>query len=392
MRRGLSGWVALLVSLATLSGCAAYEGPRAAPASGGNAAGPRVIAASPAPSPGQLPPPAPPASSESEPTATLVFVGDILLADRIGDLIRRDGPDAPWGDMGSVLAAADFAAGNLETSVGTAGTAQPGKQYTFQAAPDALRGVVNAGLDAVGLGNNHVLDYGPDGLKQTLAALDQAGIPHTGAGLDEAEAFSPVLADVRGLTVGFLSFSRVVPEGWAAGPRRPGIASAYDEASMLRVVQDTAARCDVLAVSVHWGEESRQAPPPAVEKLARRLVEAGADVVVGHHPHVWQGLTAYRGALIAYSVGNFVFTTSNPLGVQTGVLQVQVNRQGVVGGRIVPAVIDWGRTVAADPDQAEAFFQRIRALSDLPLDRAGAFRLTEPRRGLEGPLPPTAAP
>lgn len=382
MYRRRFGWLALLVALAALTGCAAYEGPPAPPPSGANGSGPRPVAASPAP-------PAAPAA-EREPTATLAFVGDILLADRIGDLIRRDGPDAPWGDMGAILAAADFAAGNLETSVGEGGTAQPGKKYTFQAKPAALRGLTNAGLDAVGLSNNHVLDFGPDGLKQTLAALDQAGIPHAGAGMDEAEAFRPVLADVRGLTVGFLSFSRVVPEGWAAGPGRPGVASAYDEASMLRVVQDTAARCDVLAVSVHWGEENRQEPPPAVEKLARRLVEAGADVVVGHHPHVWQGLTTYRGALIAYSLGNFVFTTSNPVGVQTGVLEVQVSRQGVVGGRVVPAVIDLGRTVLASPAQAEEFLQRLQVLSDLRLDRDGGFRPTEPRRGLQGPAPQAA--
>ena len=363
MHRRSTKIVALLATLSALSGCAAYEGSPVPP----------------------TPPTGSSAAPEREATATLAFVGDILLADRIGDLIRRDGPDAPWGDMGSVLAAADFAAGNLETSVGTMGTAQPGKQYTFQATPEALRGLTKTGLDAVGLGNNHVLDFGPDGLRQTLTNLDQAGIPHTGAGLSEAEAFSPVIADVKGLTVGFLSFSRVVPEGWAAGPRRPGVASAYDEASMLRVVQDTAARCDVLAVSVHWGEENGQEPPPAVEKLAHRLVEAGADLVIGHHPHVWQGLTSYQGALIAYSLGNFVFTTSNPIGVQTGVLEVQVNRRGLVGGRIVPAVIDWGRTASATPRQAAAFLQRVRSLSDLPLDEAGAFRLTEPRRGLQGP-------
>lgn len=315
--------------------------------------------------------------------ATLAFVGDILLADRIGDLIRRDGAGAPWAGVADVLRQADLAAGNLETSVGRGGRPEAGKQYTFRAEPEALQGLVEAGVGVVGLGNNHVLDFGEEGLRQTLRELDEAGLAHTGAGLNQAEAYKPVLRDVRGVTVGFLSFSRVLPEGWAAGPKRPGVASAYDEASMLRLVRGTAARCDVLAVSVHWGEENKQQPPAAVQKVARKLVDAGADLVVGHHPHVWQGLSSYHGALIAYSLGNFVFTTSNPVGVQTGVLLVDVSRQGVVGGRIVPARIDWGRTVLATPEQAKAFLDRLRTLSDLPLDEDGAFRLSEHRPTLD---------
>ncbi|MCL5676591.1 MAG: CapA family protein [Firmicutes bacterium] len=319
---------------------------------------------------------------QGEGHATLAFVGDILLADRIGDLIRRDGADAPWAGVADILQQADLAVGNLETSVGQGGVPQEGKQYTFQAWPEALQGLAKAGVGMVGLGNNHVLDFGSEGLKKTLAALDEVGVAHTGAGLDQREAWRPVLRDVRGVTVGFLSFSRVVPEGWAAAPKHPGVASAYDEAGMLRLVRDTAARCDVLAVSIHWGEENKQQPSVVVQKLAHRLVDAGADLVIGHHPHVWQGLSTYHGALIAYSVGNFIFTTSNPIGVQTGVLLADVSRQGVAGGRIVPARIDWGRTVKATPAQAGDFFRRIRAFSDLSLDDQGAFRLTERRRSL----------
>lgn len=313
--------------------------------------------------------------------AELAFVGDILLADRIGELIRREGPAAPWGDVTPVLSRADYASGNLETSIGGSGAPQPGKKFTFRAPPESLQGLLGAGIDGVSLGNNHVLDFGSAGLEETLAALNQAGLDHTGAGPDQTAALLPLLRDVNGLTIGFLSLSRVVPEGWAAGPRRAGVASAYDEAAALRLVRDTAARCDVLVVAVHWGEENKNQPPAAVQKLARRLVDAGADVVIGHHPHVWQGLSAYHGALIAYSLGNFIFTTgSNPEGVETGVLEVEVSRQGVTGGRIVPAHINWGRTDLATPAQGATFLKRIRFLSDLPIDAQGRFRMPDAGR------------
>ncbi|MHB9143775.1 MAG: CapA family protein [Symbiobacteriia bacterium] len=321
-------------------------------------------------------------------TLTLAFVGDILLADRIGDLVDREGVDAPWGDVGPVLRQADLAFGNLETSLGEGGRPQVGKAFTFQANPDALLGLTHAGIDAVSLANNHVLDYGVTGLQQTLEQLDRDGVAHTGAGADQAAAFEPVIRDVGGVGIGFLSLSRVVPEGWAAGPNRAGVASVYSETAALRVVRETASRTDIMVVAIHWGDENQRLPQAPVQKLAHKLVEAGADLVIGHHPHVWQGLSAYKGALIAYSLGNFVFTTgSNPEGVETGVLEVEVGRSGVQGGRLLPARIRWGRTELAQPAEAEAFLKRIRGLSDLPIDAAGAFRLDpvgHPRTPLGG--------
>ncbi len=304
----------------------------------------------------QNPSPAQPA----QPTLTLSFVGDILLASTVGDLIAREGPMAPWEGVAEVLKASDFTAGNLECSVGTSGEPTPGKTYTFRADPKSLEGLVDSGFDLVSLANNHSLDFGVTCLLETVENVRQAGIIPIGAGKDEKAARNGYILEKNGIRVGFLATTMVIPQGsWAATPTSPGLAVDYSDWSIniQNQITDVAAQTDIVCVLIHWGEERKTVPETWVKKMEGILKSAGADIVIGHHPHVLQGFNYDGKTLTAYSLGNFVFTTRPDIpACQIGaILNVTVSKDGIQEARVIPTKILWGRTVLlADAEKSNA--------------------------------------
>lgn len=303
---------------------------------------------------------------KKEPAVTINLVGDILLADRVGEVIKNQGPDYPWEQLRDILAAADITVGNLECAVGS-GNHRPmsGKQFTFLANPQALAGAKNAGVTVLTLANNHILDYGPEALLETIRHLDEHGIRHTGAGVDITTATKPVIVDVADMQVGVLAFAYVFPSGdWVAGRGKPGLGSGYDYNRVYESVSTLSEQTDLTIVSLHWGRELADKPSPDQQKLARQLVDLGADIVLGHHPHVLQGLERYKHGLIAYSTGNFIFTLSTDTrGRQSMVLQVKAGSDGITAARVVPAWIEYGRTVPGDGQNGTAVVKRMQRLS-----------------------------
>jgi poly-gamma-glutamate capsule biosynthesis protein CapA/YwtB (metallophosphatase superfamily) len=243
---------------------------------------------------------------------SVVSVGDILLGDAAGKILVERGYGDPFDRLRSVIDDADLLMGNLEGPVTARDTPHaPSKAYVYRQRPEAARALADAGFDALALGNNHALDHGPGGLDDTIALLDRAGIPSFGAGRDALEARHGLVLERKGVRIGLLSYLQPYEAyeriDWYASERAPGVARLELEQAAADI-RRLRAEADVLIVHAHFGENYR----PVTEyqrETARRLIDAGADVVNGHHPHVAQGIDVYRGKPIVYSLGNFTFGT-----------------------------------------------------------------------------------
>jgi hypothetical protein len=298
-------------------------------------------------------------------TVTLALVGDLLPAARVLELMKKNGYDYPFRMAKPLLEAADIAAGNLETPITTRGTPVEDKQYVFRGSPEAISAIKDAGFDYLSLANNHTLDYGWQGLSDTMDYLDDANLQHAGSGNDDDEAFSPAYIDSNGMTVGFVSVTRVVPEpSWKADRAHPGVAEAYSPDRAEAAIKEAKQNADIVVVMVHWGVERSDTPVAHQTDLAHRFVDAGADIVVGSHPHVLQGFEAYKGKWIAYSLGNFVFsTTALSKTSETGVLNAECDKEGTCSLRFNPMFATQSQPAPMEDAAGKALLARLSSLS-----------------------------
>ena len=311
--------------------------------------------------------------SGEEGDISLLFAGDIYLSDHVLNAYDRAGGINGVLDEGlrSAIADADLFMANQEFPFSGRGTPMADKQFTFRLPPERMPLLQEIGPDIVTLANNHVLDYGQDALLDTCLLLDQAGILRVGAGADLEDAKRPEIIEIKGRKIGFLGASRVMPVGsWAAGSSHPGVFPTYDPAPLLESIRALRASCDYLVVYVHWGIERETTPKEYQRELARQYIDAGADLVVGSHPHVLQGIEYYKGKPILYSLGNFVFGSSIP---ETMLVQVELNPGGGAALKLVPAVSSAGYTRQMDAAKRPDFFKRMQGLSfGITVDGEGA--------------------
>jgi len=313
--------------------------------------------------------PAPPEDADPEPsdaTVRIAFVGDILLASSVEKLMRREGLDYPFAKAKPYLVEPDLTVGNLENPITTRGTPAEDKQYVFKGSPDLLPPLREAGFDFVALANNHTLDQGVEGLLDTIDHLNEAGIAHAGAGRDDEEAFRPAVFDVKGMSVAIFSLSRVVPEvSWKADRNHPGVAETYDSRRAVAAIERAREEHDLIVVYAHWGEELSRTPRDIEKKLAREYIDAGADLVVGSHPHVLQGFEYYNGGWIAYSLGNFIFNvTKNGETRDAGVLNAVCAKGGGCGLEFVPMrAIEPSRPEPLEGEERRAMLELLEQLS-----------------------------
>ncbi len=251
----------------------------------------------------------------NEKPATLVFVGDIMLSRAVGKKIEAENdPHFPFLNVADALRSADLAFANLEGPISSRGKDQ-GSEYSFRADPGVIEGLKFAGFDVLSLANNHIWDWGSEALEDTVNILKENGIQPTGAGKNFDEANAPAIFVIGNTRLAMFAYTTLYPRSLEATAEIPGI-SAFQ----LEKVADEIKRikgsktADIVIVSLHWGEEYVAHASEEQKDIAHVLVDAGADLVIGHHPHVVQEVERYKSRLpagrqgwIAYSLGNFVF-------------------------------------------------------------------------------------
>ncbi len=237
----------------------------------------------------------------------IAAVGDIMLGGTAGPEMQKYRYDYPFERTQSLLKQAQIVFGNLEGPLTKGGATATPKKYVFRSPPDKVApALARAGFNIVSLANNHSLDYGPQGLEDTRAALEKAGIQGVGAGRNSAEARTPVYIVKDGATVAFLAYSLTFPEEFWAGPDKPGTAFGHEQ----DVRADVAAarqKADIVVVSFHWGQEGKTELRDYQVQLAHAAIDTGASAVLGHHPHILQAVERYQDGVILYSLGNFAF-------------------------------------------------------------------------------------
>jgi len=298
---------------------------------------------------------------------TFAFGGDVHFEGPLRGLLERD-PDSVLAAIAPTLRSSDIAMVNLETAITDRGKPEA-KEYTFRAPASALQALTAAGIDVATEANNHGVDFGTDGLRDTLAARAHSpGVHVIGIGRDADDAYAPYRATVHGERIAVIAASQVIDGAlestWTASDTHAGIASAKNLPRLLTAVRAARATSDTVVVFLHWGVEGASCPTATQRSTAAALVAAGADVVIGSHSHTLLGAGHLGSAFVDYGLGNFAFYT----GIATGVLTVTMTGRHVDGYRWIPAHILGGvphRVDGAVASTAIDAWQRLRACTDL---------------------------
>jgi poly-gamma-glutamate capsule biosynthesis protein CapA/YwtB (metallophosphatase superfamily) len=242
--------------------------------------------------------------------------GDVMLGGRWELQMAQDGYFHPFQRIAPELKKGDITLVNLEAPLTGRGTEFTDKKYRFRVKPSAVAALKKAGITTVTLANNHSMDYGAVGLQDTLQQLDKAGIGHVGAGENLAAARKAMVYDIRGTKVALLGYSLTLPQEFWAGEKRAGTAPLLEKL----VKEDIAAarkQASIVIVTAHWGEEGTTRLREYQPRLARMMIDSGADAVIGHHPHILQGVEKYKRGIIFYSLGNFAFAHKSRIADRT---------------------------------------------------------------------------
>ncbi len=348
----------------------------------------------------------------SDSTVEMVFVGDVY--------IKRDDPPSMLTSVRSVLRDADISFGNLEGPITDRGEPLLGKPIAgvhFQSPLNTVTALSDGVFDVMSLANNHSMDLGPEGIMQTVEVLDEANIQHCGAGADDAAARMPAIISRGGSRFAFLSYSSVFqPGAFPATADRPGIATvrvhtAYqpsprvfeqpgspaipvttadevDHETLMADVRQARDVADFVIVSWHWGisQSYRKIADYQVD-LGRAVIDAGANLVIGHHPHVLQGIEFHGDGLICYSLGNFAFDRESPhFDSETAILTCRVVNGEIDRVTVIPVLINDSH----EPEIVEG--DRAGAVLDLVERESAPFNTSVIRKNGIAVLQPAAAP
>jgi len=268
----------------------------------------------------------------SEKPVEILLVGDLMLSRNVKSVVNKYGNGDYrylFANIKETLSSADVVFGNLEGPISNIGE-DGGKKYSFRFSPTATPAVKDAGFDVMSLANNHALDWGREALCDSAQRLLNVGITPVGAGCNEVQANQPFFKEVNGNLLAFLAFTEF--EIWgAAGVDKPGLSKwdvdyIADKVSMLKNFSDV----DVIFVSLHWGDEYQTRSSEKQQTLGQALIDAGADVIIGHHPHVAQEIERYKDGRIIYSLGNFIFDQNFSQETMKGLMARVVVKNGGV--------------------------------------------------------------
>ncbi|MBF2025420.1 MAG: CapA family protein [Oscillatoriales cyanobacterium C42_A2020_001] len=295
-------------------------------------------------------------ANPQDPTVTLMFSGDVTLAETFKEVMGSNYAQT-FAQMPEYQQA-DVAMVNLENPLTRSTLQMPGKQFNFKAEPESVEVLKSGGVDIVTLANNHSMDYDAEGLKETLSTLEAAGIESMGAGHDLTHARRPQIVDVKGQRIAYLAYWG---EEYGAEANKPGVNNIREEriAEDIRAIRD---QVDWVVVNYHWGQELADFPADWQVKLAHFTVDQGADLIVGHHPHVLQGAEIYKGRAIAYSLGNFIFGGNSRTDYDTAVLRVALkDKQMKV--EFLPVEVTGYKPKVAQGDRAKEILNHLTQIS-----------------------------
>ena len=306
----------------------------------------------------------------ADPMVHIVAVGDIMLDRSLGTALQGGFLDYPFSGVVEQLRAADITIGNIESALGDTGD-PVSKRYPFRAPPEAAESLALAGFDIVSLANNHAGDYGSEALLQAISLLKGQGVSPIGAGSNAQEAHAPHLLEVNGLKLAFFSYVNVPVEAstgfdtasWEAAGDTPGVAWADPEqiTADITAIHDQA---DLVVVALHSGLEYLSAPSEPQIAAARAAIDAGADLVIGHHAHILQGIEFYGDGVILYGTGNFAFEIDGP--PETALFDIWLDGDGVRQIEINPAIIQFGgQPRLAESWEDPAILQRVYHLTNM---------------------------
>ncbi len=254
----------------------------------------------------------------------ITAVGDIMLAGRWTPLLKKKGYDYPFHGVKKLLLTGDINLANLESPIATGGTEYAEKKFRFRAEPPVARAIGAAGFNLVTLANNHSMDFGGGALLETLEHLKKHNIAWIGAGKNLDEARQMALYTIKGKKIAFLGYSLTQPLEFFAGHDRPGTTPGYEKL-VTADITSARAQADYVIVSFHWGKEAAGTIQAYQQITARKAIDAGADVIIGHHPHVLQGIERYKKGVIFYSLGNFAFASSSTIADVSALVRLKLN-------------------------------------------------------------------
>ena len=299
---------------------------------------------------------------ETVPDTTIVITGDVELSNAVLNNYNNKGIEGVVsGELLSELQNADVLEINNEFCFSERGEQAPDKQFTFRVNPSYVSVLTDMGVDVAGLANNHVLDFGKDALTDTFTTLSDAGIEYTGAGTSHEDASKLVIKEVNGKKYGFLAASRVIPVGsWNVDNSQPGVFTCYDTTALCNSITAAKQQVDYLFVCVHWGVEHTDELTDYQVANGHAYIDAGADAVIGSHPHVLQGMEYYNGKPIFYSLGNFIFNENIN---STMAVKFTFTPEGEVSMNLLPATATGATTSMAGADKAASIYAYLQSLS-----------------------------
>lgn len=307
-----------------------------------------------------------PASSAQAPgtdeTVRLAFVGDVMVGRHVGEIIAQQGMAYPFAEIAPILHSADLAFGNMESPLTTAPRVAGG--YDLRAGPELAEAVALAGFDLLSVANNHATDNGRPGLLETMQVLANWGMASVGCGENLEAAQGPWRTEINGLRLAVFAYEGLHAT-YQASAKAAGCMWLDPEAAG-RAIAEARSDTDIIIVSVHWGEEYHSLPNAYQRRVAQQLADAGADIIIGHHPHVVQPIEWVQGkdrahpTLVAFSLGNFLFDQwFSDETMQSAILLVSAGRDGVREFGLVPTLSQQGRVFPSRGTPAEAVLGRL---------------------------------
>ncbi len=301
---------------------------------------------------------------------SMFFTGDVMLGGCQGVYDQKGINGILSSYLQQEMVSADMTMINNEFPFSTRGEKMPDKQYTFRVDPSYVSALQDMGVDVASLANNHALDFGADALLDTFTTLDNAGISYVGAGETKERAEEATFIEAGGRTVGVLSASRVIPVyEWNVEARQPGLFCTYDSTRLVQRIKEIEEQCEYVVVFVHWGLEKKAYPEEYQRALAKQYIDAGADLVVGNHSHVPQGIEYYKGVPIVYCLGNYIFNVNM---VDTYALKVNWDASGNTSLKVIPVDTKNYFTGELSGEEAQAFYDYLEGISlDVSIDEEG---------------------